>query len=440
MTTSTVAVAVDHAAVVPVATISLPSSSSSPSDDDRATDSGLTHRIVMNPLSLEQGSDERSNSHYPGSLTTSDSYGSLPHSDNEAEEADGVMRNNNNNNSNGDLPPHHPHGGGGGKLGVVGLAVIVFYSVSGGPFGVEAAVRSAGNFYALLGFLFMPVIWSLPEALMTAELGAAIPEAAGGVAWVELAFGKQAGWLCGYLGWISGATDNAIYPVLFLDYVIAAFDIGDHMDPWTRWFLLALCSTGLAYINWLGLPTVEKMSIVICIIALSPFLILCLIGVFQVQPHRWFEMPEFLPADDDATTPSATDDIVNDTDDDNPTRWLGGSVFSHFSVVHWGPFLNNLFWNGNSFDSCASFAGDVDNPGRVFPKALSMSVIMVAACYFVPLLVTLGASTAPPEAWVDGYLAKAASEIVGPWLGGWTVFAAGISNIAMFQAELSADA
>ena len=104
------------------------------------------------------------------------------------------------------------------------------------------------------------------------------------------------------------------------------------------------------------------------------------------------------------------------------------------------PFLNNLFWNGNSFDSCASFAGDVENPAHAFPRALTASVLFVGLGYFVPLLVTLGASTASPTEWVDGYLAKAASDIVGPWLGGWTVFAAGISNIAMFQAELSADA
>ena len=44
------------------------------------------------------------------------------------------------------------------------------------------------------------------------------------------------------------------------------------------------------------------------------------------------------------------------------------------------------------------------------------------------------------EQWTDGFLAQVASEIGGPWLGAWTVFAAAISNIALFQAELSADA
>jgi hypothetical protein len=90
------------------------------------------------------------------------------------------------------------------KIGMLPLAVMVFYSVSGGPFGVEASVRSAGNFYTLLGFLIMPFVWSVQEALMTAELGTAFPEASGGVAWVEAAFGTQAGWMSGYLGWVAG--------------------------------------------------------------------------------------------------------------------------------------------------------------------------------------------------------------------------------------------
>uniref|UniRef100_A0A7S4AQH2 Uncharacterized protein n=1 Tax=Pseudo-nitzschia australis TaxID=44445 RepID=A0A7S4AQH2_9STRA len=92
------------------------------------------------------------------------------------------------------------------KLGVVSMAVVIFYNVSGGPFGIETTVRAGGNFYAILGFLIMPFVWSLQEALMTAELGTAFPEASGGVVWVEEAFGHGAGWMSGYLSWIAGAT------------------------------------------------------------------------------------------------------------------------------------------------------------------------------------------------------------------------------------------
>jgi hypothetical protein len=64
----------------------------------------------------------------------------------------------------------------------------------------------------------------------------------------------------------------------------------------------------------------------------------------------------------------------------------------------------------------------------------------VACSYFLPLLVVLGISEAPQSAWVDGYLATAIADVDGVWLEGWLVFAAGVTNIALFQAEMASDA
>jgi amino acid transporter len=320
--------------------------------------------------------------------------------------------------------PHRSHE----KLGVASLAIMVFYSVSGGPFGVEASVRSAGHFYTLVGFILAPLVWSLQEAAMTAELGAALPESAGGVAWVETAWGPLAGWMTGYLGWVSGATDNAIYPVLFLDYLLQAFPSeGGSVHPVLRFFLLAGTSITLAYFNWRGLAVVGRMSIVICVIAMSPFIILSIVGVFHCDPSRWFELPS-----QDST------ELVEDVTDDD----VGGGIIPNmeWGGVLWRPFLNNLFWNLNSFDAVGSLAADVEDPGRAFPTAMFWGLLLTVLGYFIPLLVAFGASDAPQQAWVDGYFEEIASTIVGPWLGAWTVFAAGISNIALFQAELSADA
>lgn len=313
------------------------------------------------------------------------------------------------------------------KLGVLPLAIIVFYNVSGGPFGVETSVRSGGNFFALLGFLVMPIIWSTAEALMTAEMGTAYPEASGGVAWVEEAFGPSWGWMSGYLGWIAGATDNAIYPVLFLDYLLSAMHKSeDSVNPFLRFFFLSLASILLGYINWKGLPLVGKMSTWICLIAMSPFLIMMIIGAPKVNTDRWFDTS----SGDIQEAEAATDDDVS------------GGFFpdANFLGVLWRPFLNNLFWNLNSFDAAGSFAGEIDNPGTMFPRAMFWGVILVAAGYFFPLLIAIGATDYHRSEWTDGFLAQVTAEIGGPWLGAWTVFAAAISNIALFQAELSADA
>ncbi|KAL7574619.1 hypothetical protein ACA910_002971 [Epithemia clementina (nom. ined.)] len=310
-----------------------------------------------------------------------------------------------------------------GKLGVIPLAIIIFYGVSGGAFGVEETVRSAGNFYTLLGFMVMPFVWSVQEALMTAELGSAFPEASGGVAWVQEAYGGCAGWMSGYLNWVSGATDNAIYPVLFVEYLLQQLKSDSSaISPVLKFFLFSGMSCALAYMNWLGLPLVGKMSMTICFVAISPFIIMSVVGASQVDPSRWFEPPAALDHED-FVDPS-----------------IGLFSMAALGNIAWRPFLNNLFWNLNSFDSAAAFAADVEDPARVLPRAMAWSVVMVASCYFLPLLIALGASTAKQTDWVDGYFAVVAQGIAGPWLGAWLVFAAGISNIAMFQAELSSDA
>ena len=218
------------------------------------------------------------------------------------------------------------------KLGVIPLAVIIFYSVSGGAFGVEETVRSAGNFYTLLGFLVMPFIWSMQEALMTAELGSAFPEASGGVAWVQEAYGNCAGWMSGYLNWISGATDNAIYPVLFVEYLLQQVN-GDSnaISPFAKFCMFTGMSCLLAYMNWLGLPLVGKMSMTICFVAISPFIIMSVVGAFQVDPSRWLEPPRALD------------------EDDSSDASVGLFSMAALGNIAWRPFLNNLFWNLNSF-------------------------------------------------------------------------------------------
>ena len=304
------------------------------------------------------------------------------------------------------------------KLSAVGLAVLVFYKVSGGPFGCEPTVKAAGPFFAIMGFIVFPFLWCIPEALVTAELGSAYPEPSGAIAWVEEAFGPRAGLLSGYFHWVSGATDNAIYPSLFLEYISEYIGVRDNL---LRFVFSGVISIVLAYINFQGLEIVGNVSILICIISMSPFVLLCIWGLPKLDTSRWMVMPE----------PGIA------LDDDEPSgflpelTWLG---------ILWKPFINNLWWNLNSFDVGASFAGEVKDPERVFPKAMFMSVAMVAASYILPLLAAIGAADSDQQDWNAGYFTTAATNIAGPWLGAWLIFAAAVSNIALFEAELSGDA
>ncbi|MCX6926052.1 MAG: APC family permease, partial [Verrucomicrobia bacterium] len=98
-----------------------------------------------------------------------------------------------------DHPCSHLESGGGRKMSVMQLLTANYFMVAGGPFGLEDVVHGAGYLGAVLILLLTPLVWSLPTALMVAELSAAIPEDGGYYAWVKRAMGRfwgfQEAWL-----------------------------------------------------------------------------------------------------------------------------------------------------------------------------------------------------------------------------------------------------
>ncbi len=78
------------------------------------------------------------------------------------------------------------------------------------PSPLQDAVTAGGPLLCVLGFLILPLVWSLPEAVVTAELATTFPENSGYVAWVTAAFGPFWGFLEGWLSWVSGVTDNSL--------------------------------------------------------------------------------------------------------------------------------------------------------------------------------------------------------------------------------------
>ncbi|OMO57874.1 Amino acid/polyamine transporter I [Corchorus olitorius] len=105
------------------------------------------------------------------------------------------------------------------KLTLIPLIFLIYFEVAGGPFGEEPAVQAAGPLFALLGFLIFPFIWSVPEALITAELSTAFPGNGGFVIWAERAFGPFFGSLMGSWKFLSGVINIAAFPVLCIDYL-----------------------------------------------------------------------------------------------------------------------------------------------------------------------------------------------------------------------------
>ncbi|GAB4853445.1 hypothetical protein Ancab_017635 [Ancistrocladus abbreviatus] len=287
------------------------------------------------------------------------------------------------------------------KLTLFPLIALIFYEVSGGPFGVEDSVKAGGGpLLSLLGFLIFPLFWSIPEALITAELATAYPENGGYVVWISSAFGPFWGFQEGFWKWISGVMDNALYPVLFLDYLKHSFPIFNQLVA--RIPALLGITVSLTYLNYMGLNIVGFAAVSLAVFSLFPFLVMGILSIPRIRPRRW---------------------LVVD-----------------FEKVDWRGYFNSMFWNLNYWDKASTLAGEVENPSRTFPKAIFGAVILVVLSYLIPLLAGTGALSGGANEWTDGYFAEVGMLIGGVWLKGWIQAASAMSNLGLFEAEMSSDA
>ncbi|KAK3019947.1 hypothetical protein RJ639_002994 [Escallonia herrerae] len=285
------------------------------------------------------------------------------------------------------------------KVSVLPLVFLIFYEVSGGPFGIEDSVKAAGPLLALLGFLVFPLIWSVPEALITAEMGTMFPEDGGYVVWVSSALGPYWGFQIGWMKWLSGVIDNALYPVLFLDYLKSGIPaLGGGLPRITA--VLALIAV-LTLMNYRGLTIVGWVAVLLGVFSILPFVVMGLVAIPNLSPSRWLVI--------------------------------------ELHRVNWNPYLNTLFWNLNYWDSISTLAGEVENPKKTLPKALFYALIQVVLVYFLPLLIGTGAIPLNRDSWEDGYFSDIGKKVGGVWLKWWIEAAAAMSNMGLFVAEISSD-
>ena len=147
-------------------------------------------------------------------------------------------------------------------LSLWSFVALVFFTVSGGPFGSEPAMAAGGPFWTLVGFSLFPFVWSVPEALITAELGSRFPSNCGVINWCTGAYGPLIGYLEGWLTLINSFCNCAVFVRLFASYASWLCGINSTV-------VVIVFSVANTYINYRGLEFVGRLGIwMMCIIAL----------------------------------------------------------------------------------------------------------------------------------------------------------------------------
>ncbi|KAG6630127.1 hypothetical protein I3843_14G135100 [Carya illinoinensis] len=285
------------------------------------------------------------------------------------------------------------------KLALIPLVFLIYFEVAGGPYGEESAVGAAGPLFAILGFLIFPFVWSIPEAVVTAELATTFPGNGGYVIWANHAFGPFWGSLMGSWKFFSGVINLASYPVLCVDYLKLVLPIFSSGLP--RYFAVVLSTLVLSFLNYTGLTIVGYTAVTLGVVSLLPFIVMSLVAIPKIDPSRWISLGQ--------------EGVQKD----------------------WTLFFNTLFWNLNFWDNASTLAGEVEQPQKTYPKALFSAGLLTCLAYLIPLLAATGAMPLHQEDWVDGYFADAAEIIAGKWLKVWIEIGAVLSVIGLYEAQLS---
>src|SRR6476660_8910955 len=166
------------------------------------------------------------------------------------------------------------------KLTVLSLAAATYFMVSGGPYGMEELVQDAGYKLAVVILFFTPLIWSLPTGLMVGELAAALPAEGGFYVWVRRAMGPFWGFQEAWLSLIASIFDMAIYPTLFVLYLVRLFPwfaLG-HRGIFVGLAVVVTCTA----LNIAGVRVVSNTSLWLFILLSAPFVVLVALVPFKI--------------------------------------------------------------------------------------------------------------------------------------------------------------
>ncbi|HLH02112.1 MAG TPA: APC family permease [Bryobacteraceae bacterium] len=275
------------------------------------------------------------------------------------------------------------------KLNLFELAAVTYMMVSGGPYGIEELVGSAGYPLAIGVLLLVPILWSLPVGLMVGELSAAIPADGGYYIWVRRALGPFWGFQEAWLSLAASVFDMTAYLALFVLCLARIWPAATHYSFWI--------GTGIVIVsvawNLLGAKPVGEGSLLMTAILLAPFV-----------PLIWIALSHHVPSTV-STTPAQHD-------------FLAGVIAA--------------MWNYMGWDNASTIAAEVENPQRNYPRVMLMALAAICLCYVLPVLAVWHAGI-PVNAWDTGSWISIAATLGGQTLGTAMTITALVSTFGIFN-------
>jgi len=131
------------------------------------------------------------------------------------------------------------------ELTLLPLFGLMYFTVSGGSYGIEPLIGWSGPGLAMLLIILTPIVFSLPNVLMVRELTSMMPAEGGYYHWVKQAFGPFVGFMAGWNNWMMSLLDVPIYTVL------AAYYLGYFLPPLREGMTVGGIELSANFLSWL---------------------------------------------------------------------------------------------------------------------------------------------------------------------------------------------
>ncbi|HTH83554.1 MAG TPA: APC family permease [Mucilaginibacter sp.] len=283
------------------------------------------------------------------------------------------------------------------KIRPLQLIAVIFFTVSGGPYGLEPLLSYAGQHGALLVLLITPLLWDVPAIFTVLELNSMMPVTGGYYKWVKYALGTRWGFYEGWWTWLYTFVDLAIYPVLFVQYASFFFpELAAYKVPVC--LVIIWASAGL---NILGIVPVGRVSLILGAAVLTPFIILFGLAFYHHSGVLFIPAPSLK----DVAFPS-----------------LGMALYT-------------VMWNCLGWDNTTTYAEEVEKPIRSYLVSMFAAFALVIVIYFLAIRVAQ-LSGINANVFTDKGFPALGELIGGHWLGALLALGGMASTLGIYAAVL----
>ncbi len=282
------------------------------------------------------------------------------------------------------------------KIKPLQLVAVIFFTVSGGPYGLEPLISYAGQHAAILILLITPLLWDVPAIFTVLELNSMMPVTGGYYKWVKHSLSKRWGFYEGWWTWLYTFIDLAIYPALFVIYASFFFpELAAYRFEISLGFIWLS-----ALLNILGIVPVGKTALILGAVVLAPFIILFGLAFYH---HAVTAIP---------------------------SQSLRGLPFTSLGMA-----LYTVMWNCLGWDNVTTYAEEVEKPVKSYLYATFITFGLVIILYFLIILISQQTGI-NSGALQEHFFPAVGQAIGGRWLGSLIALAGMASSFGIYAAVL----